>query len=447
MKESAVPNFKSDILTLSLHKEIPPIKESAAPIEWGSLLSAMCLVAGTCVGGGMLALPVATGVSGFIPSTFMMLLCWVGMTLSALLLLEVHLWMKEGAHIISMASTFLGPIGKGVSWVLYLFICYASIVAYTAAGGTLVEKGILSFTGWEPSKEMGCLLFMIVFGGALFLGHRFIGRVNTLLFIAMIVAYLALVSGGVFEANLSLLRHRYWPTSFLAIPLLLTTFSFQTMLPSLTPYLKRNVKALRWAIIGGTTLTLIIYLIWQWMVLGVVPVSGPSSLIKALEAGEPITQFLYAHLQNRWISILAEYFAFFALTTSFLGIAFGLFDFLSDGLKITPKGKGKWALNLLIVLPTFIFAAYFEKIFLLALDTSGGFGDSILNGIIPALMVWVGRYVYRFPAQNRTPGGKPLVLAVLAFFTCTLLLETLVHTGQICSLFDVCRTLVKEGGL
>ncbi len=420
--------------------------ESAHSVQRGRFISAVFLIAGTCIGGGMLALPVATGISGFIPSTLIMTLCWLAMTASALLLLEVNLWMKEGAHVITMASTILGPVGKFVSWCVYLFISYASIVAYTAAGGSLVINGADNLFHLHLSKEWGCLLFIVFFGGIIYLGNRIVGRVNTILFVAMIVAYFALVATGISEVKREFLEHMHWPTSFLAVPLLLTTFSFQTMLPSLTPYLKRNAWALRWAIIGGTTLTFIVYLIWQWLVLGIIPVSGPNSLIKALEVGEPITQFLREHVQSPWVSVIAEYFAFFALVTSFLGMALGLFDFLSDGLKIPNKGKGKIFLSLLIIVPTFIFAAYFERIFLLALDTSGGFGDSILNGIMPVLMVWVGRYILKFPDDYRTPGGKPLLIVVLAFFVSALILETLIHTGYTCSIFEACQLFIKERG-
>ncbi|CUI17332.1 aromatic amino acid-specific transport protein [Candidatus Protochlamydia naegleriophila] len=417
-------------------------KETAS--QNGSLISAMFLVAGTCTGGGMLALPVATGISGFVPSAVVMACCWFAMTVSALLLLEVNLWMKEGAHVITMSSTILGPIGRIVSWIVYLFISYASIVAYTAAGGSLVVNGAANLMGFELTKELGCLLFIVCFGSIIYIGSRFVGRVNTILFVAMIVAYFALVSTGVSEVKTELLSHRRWTTSFLAIPLLLTTFSFQTMLPSLTPYLKRNANALRWAIVGGTTITFAVYLIWQYMVLGIVPVAGPNSLLHALEVGEPVTQFLREHVKSEWVSHFAEYFAFFALVTSFLGMALGLIDFLSDGLNIKKTGLGKAFLGFLIVVPTYIFAAYFERVFLVALDTSGGFGDSILNGIMPVLMVWVGRYYLKFPNENRVPGGKPLLLIVLAFFALSLVLETLIHTGYICSIFEACQIILNE---
>ncbi|KIC72935.1 Tyrosine-specific transport protein [Candidatus Protochlamydia amoebophila] len=293
-------------------------------------------------------------------------------------------------------------------------------------------------------ERMGMLNFYRLLWRNYLLWKSYCGKSKCDFFVAMIVAYLALISTGLSEVKLEMLGHRRWSTSFLAIPILLTTFSFQTMLPSLTPYLKRNAIALRWAIIGGTTLTFFVYLIWQFLVLGVIPLFGPNSLLKALEVGEPVTQFVRQHVQSSWVSSLAEYFGFFALVTSFLGIALGLFDFLSDGLKIKKQGIGKIVLGLLIVIPTFIFSAYFERIFLLALDTSGGFGDSILNGIMPVLMVWIGRYYLHFPNENRVPGGKPLLLFVFAFFLTSLIIEILIHTGFICSIFEACQIMLNQ---
>lgn len=224
----------------------------------------------------------------------------------------------------------------------------------------------------------------------------------------------------------------------MSVPLLLTAFSFQTMVPSLTPYLKRNVKALRFAILGGTFLTFVIYAVWQWLILGLVPVDGPSGLSEALMRGEPATQFLREHVQGRWICVIAEYFAFFALVTSFLGIALGLFDFLSDGLKIKKEGNGKVILGLLIVVPIIIFATQFERVFLVALETTGGFGDSILNGLIPVLMVWLGRYYLKLGQEGsfKVPGGKFLLAVIFLFFLFTLLLEILVQTGQMAAIYQ-----------
>lgn len=401
------------------------------PPRLGTVISAMFLVAGTIIGGGMLALPVATGVSGFLPSTVFMSVCWLAMTFTALLFLEVSLWMEEGVHVISMTSRILGPFAKGVAWVLYLFICYASLVAYTAGGGLQIAS-TASIFGLEISSAWGALVFVALFGSVFYFGNKFVGKVNAILFIAMIGAYLGLVAMGLDEVKPELLRYSDWSPTWLAIPLFLTSFSFQTMVPSLTPYLNRHAKSLRFAIVGGTTLALIVYLIWQWMILGIVPVEGDNGLAEALRRGEPATQFISEHVHGYHIALIAEYFAFFAIITSFLGIGLGLFDFLSDGLKIQEKGWGKVFLSLLIAIPTLFFATQFERIFYLALDATGGYGDAILNGIIPVLLVWVGRYHLKMGGNTKTfLEQKPVLALAFIFFLFVFLFKFCIDFGII----------------
>jgi len=402
-----------------------------------STLSAVFLVAGTCIGGGMLALPIATGISGFLPSLAVMAICWLTMTATALLLMEVSLWMEEGAHVITMTSKILGPWGKRVAWILYLFICYASLVAYSAGGGAQMASACEHYLQLPISKDWGAVLFMLVFTGVIFVGNWFVGRINTLLFGAMIFAYFALVGTGIDEVKPSLLLHRNWTTSLIAVPLLLTAFSFQTMVPSLTPYLKRNVKALRVAVVGGTLLAMLIYLVWQWLILGIVPVEGENGLAQALAQGDmPATEFLRQHVNGIWVSVIAEFFAYFAIATSFLGIAMGLFDFLADGLKINKDFMGKAIIALIIVIPTLIIATRFERVFMTAMDASGGIGDSILNGIIPVLMVWKGRYIMGYRSEYRFPGGKVALSVICAFFVFSLSIEILGMMGWVPSVYE-----------
>lgn len=412
------------------------MKDTSVP-SWATIISAAFLVGGTCIGGGMLALPVATGLSGFFPSIVMMTFCWIMMTLTALLLIEVSLWMEEGVHVISMSSRILGPLGKSVAWMLYLFICYASLVAYTAGGGIQIASSAKGLLNLSLSKGASCAVFVFIFGAVIYAGSRIVGRINAILFVAMIGAYAALVSAGISEVKPHFLRFGNWNTALMAVPLLLTSFSFQTMVPSLTPYLKRNGKALRIAIIGGTTIAFIVYIIWQWLILGIVPVEGENGLLEALKRGEPATQFLGSHVNGNWIAFIAEYFAFFAIITSFLGIGLGLFDFLSDGLRIKEKGIGKISLAMLVIIPTLFFAIYFDRAFLVALDTSGGYGDAVLNGIMPALMVWLGRYHLKYNGKFKVYGGKPLLILIILFFAAVLIYEVLMQFNFLPSIFNL----------
>ncbi len=392
----------------------------------------------------MLALPVATGVAGFVPSMVVVIICWLFMTLSALLLLEASLWMEEGAHVMTIASRLLGKPGRYAAWLLYLFIGYASIIAYTAGGGLQVVEAVEKASGAIISRGMGCTAFLLIFGAIISLGSLLVGRVNAILFIGMIVAYFALVGVGIDQVKLSNLAQERWGFSALAVPLFLTAFSFQTIVPSLTPMLRNHARKLRLAIVGGTTMSLLIYIVWEYMVLGIMPVTGTDGLAAALEHGVPATNYLKHHV-SPLVAYVAEYFAFFALVTSFLGIALGLFDFLADGLRIQKSAKGRALLFALIGVPTLVFALYFERVFLVALDSTGGYGDSILNGLMPVMFVWVGRYHKQLPSVVKLPGGKPALVIVFLFFLSTLALEICVHMGLAEQLLGMdVSTTIKE---
>ncbi len=409
-------------------------------------ISASFLVAGTCIGGGMLALPVACSQAGFLPSIGFMVIVWLAMTLTALFFIEAGFWVKkEDAHVITLSGDLLGPMAQKICWLVFLFISYASLIAYTAGGGHLIAHGIAYLSGFEVSKAVGCLVFASIFGSALLTRHETLGKLNSILFLTMLAAYAFLIVFGSHGIKLDLLMRQDWSVGYLAVPLLLTAFSFQTMVPSLHPYLGHNKHSLVVAVVSGTTIALIVYIIWQTVVFGNVPLDGPGGLKEALLLGEPATYALGAMSGSRVIGISATLFAFFALVTSFFGMGLGLFDFLQDGLSLPRNKRGNFLTWCMILIPTVIFATGYERIFLDALDASGGFGDTILNGMIPVLMVWVGRYILKkgdagFPFLS----SKLVLTLVFLFYLSSLGLEVVSRFGVVQKPIDIREETVRE---
>jgi tyrosine-specific transport protein len=70
---------------------------------------------------------------------------------------------------------------------------------------------------------------------------------------------------------------------------------------------------------------------------------------------------------------------------------------------------------LLIAIPAYLFAIYWERAFLMALELTGGIGDAILNGAIPVLMVWSGRYVQKRKGETLVGGGRPVLSLIMLF--------------------------------
>lgn len=388
---------------------------------WLKIVNALFLVAGTCIGGGMLALPISSSATGFWPAVSLMFLSCIFMTITGLLYLEATLWMKEDSHVISLSKALLNKFGQAVCWAVYLFIGYASLAAYTSGGGKEISFVLTELLAIPFSTMMGSLAFFLVFGGIIYMGYKIVERVNTLLFIAMIVAYIFMIGMAPSEINSFFLERQDWGLKnlFFIMPIMLTTFSFPGIVPTIVPYLERDVRSVRYAIIGGTSLTFLVYFVWLMIIFGTVPLEGPHGLNEAFLCDTPATECLHYAIQNPWFSYIAQFFAFFALTTSFLGIALALFDFLSDGLKISKKGTGKLALISLIGIPTLFFGIYFERAFITALELSGGIGDSLISGLIPALMVWNGRYKLHKQGQYRLIGGKAMLVFV-GIFSCSI---------------------------
>lgn len=380
-------------------------------VQRSNLVGATLLVAGACVGGGMLALPVETGVAGFFPSLVIMFCGWAFMTLTGLLLVEANLWMEEGAHTMTMSSRLLGPWGKWLCIILYLFMGYGSLIAYNSAGADLIGAA------FSTDRVLSAVLFAVVFGLMFYLGTEIIGRINTLLVVGMVIAYVFLVGVGIGEARTALLSYQKWMRTYPALPLILATFSYQMIVPSLTPYLKRDPTSLKKAVVLGTTIPFAVYAIWQWIVLGTVPIH---ELNEAYAMGKGAIEPMRHFVQSKYLLIFSEFFAFFALVTSYLAIGLGTYDFIADMTGIKKEGLGKICLGAIVVLPSLFFALVYAKAFLVALGLTGGFGDSILNGLMPISMVWVGRYKRRLEGPFQLFGGKRLLI-LLALFALTVL--------------------------
>lgn len=381
-------------------------------VEKGTFIGGTLLVAGSCIGAGMLGLPVLSAAAGFIPSTVIFLVCWLFMVCTGLLLLEVNLWFGQEISIVTMAERTLGQAGKWVSGAMFLFLFYTLMVAYIAASGSLVTDFIESFTNSHLDNWVGSLAFTLLFGVLIYIGTHAVDHFNRLLMIGLILVYFLLVAMGAQHVDTGLLQHREWSAMTLVIPAVIISFGFHNLVPSLTTYFKGNVRSLRSAILLGSSIPLMIYIIWEWLILGIVPLKD---FQYALDHGEIATEALKTAVGNSWILDIAQSFAFFAVITSFLGVALSFVDFLADGLKIKKTPQGKVLLCALVLVPPYICALMYPTIFLSALNYAGGFGAVILFGILPALMVWMGRYRMHFKQQELVPGGKPLLILVILF--------------------------------
>lgn len=402
--------------------------EQVSTRDQGSVLGATLLVSGCCIGAGMLGLPVLSAMAGFQPSVLMFIISWLFMTCTGLLLLEVNLWFKDDVSIISMADRTLGFTGKVIAWLGFLFLFYCLMVAYVAGSGELFVDLFEQVTGIVAPAWVGSLLFTTILGYLLYTGVRAVDQFNRILMAGLIATYLGLIIVGSSHVQTQLLQHHDWTLSAFVLPVMIISFGFHNLVPSLTTYLHRDVRKLKLAFIVGSFIPLLMYLVWEWLILGLVPIEGKGGFREALEQGQLATHALKSVSNASWVVGLAQYFAFFALVTSFVAVALSFVDFLADGLKIKKTPIGKIALCLLVLGPPFLFALIYPGAFLTALNFAGGIGAVILFGLLPAAMVWYGRYYREFENKPLVPGGKGVLCSVILFSLVIIILQLIQGT-------------------
>lgn len=381
--------------------------------EENRLLSGILLVAGTSIGAGMLALPVATGLAGFLPAMAVNTICWLFMLCTGLLFLEATLHMKDKANVLTMAERFLGPIGKLVAGAAFLFLYYCLEVSYISGGTPLLSSIIEKTLGIALGNAASYAVFVLLFGTIVYLGTRVIDRVNWVLMTGLVFSYFWLIGIGSTEVQTELLSRADWKLSLAAAPVFFSAYGFHNVIPSVSTYLKRDAKQLRIAIIAGTSIPFVVYSLWQWMIIGTL---SETEMQAAVQQGLPITQTLQNIVGHPLISMLGSFFGFFALITSFLGVSLSIIDFLADGLRKKAEGINRLCLCAAVFIPPMIFAQQNPGIFIKAIGFAGGFGEAVLNGLFPICMIWVARYHMGLKGDHEIPGGKP-VLAFLTGFT------------------------------
>lgn len=389
----------------------------------GSLFKGALLIAGTTIGGGMLALPLATSLGGFLPAIVIYFLCWLFMASTGLIFLEVSTWIKGESNIVSMAQTTLGKPGKWFAWVIYLFLFYCLTLAYVVGCGALVSQFLPNFI----SPNYGPLIFVLLFGPFVYAGAHVVGRFNVFLMLGLGLFYAAFVVLGFPHVQSSNLVYRNWPLAILGLPISFTAFAYQGIIPTLVSYMAHDIRKARLAILLGSFLPLITYIIWQWLIQGIVPIFGPGGLAETAKQGGTAVEPLKNFIQNSSIYMIGQFFAFFALVTSFFGVTLGLMDFLADGLQVKKDAKNKLWLCLIIFIPPLLVSYSHPHVFLDALDFAGGYGCALLLGLLPLMMVWVGRYVHGYKGSFTFPGGRLSLVFLFVFVVFELACETYIR--------------------
>ncbi|MDE1250906.1 aromatic amino acid transporter [Vibrio aestuarianus] len=363
------------------------------------------IIAGTTIGAGMLALPLASAGIGFTTSLFIMISLWGLMAFTALLMVEIHQYADKDATLHSLAKQILGDKGKWVASFAMLFLFYSLCAAYIAGGGAQFTHRLTDLAGLDISNSLGTLIFTLVVAVIVTVGTSTVDRVNRLLFAGKMIAMIAVLTFLAPNVSQSYLLSMPLGQGLVvaAIPVIFTSFGFHGSIPAIVKYLDGDTPSLRKAILCGSAIPLVIYIFWQLVTLGVVSQpelvenSGLSALIVTL--GQTV------HQSN--LSSTIGIFADLALLTSFLGVSLGLFEFMGDTIKKKKIGANRTVAAIITFVPPLVFALFYPQGFIMALGYAA-IALTILAIFLPVVMVIKVRNQEQYNGENQyqVKGGK-----------------------------------------
>ncbi|SFJ00502.1 aromatic amino acid transporter [Myroides guanonis] len=360
------------------------------------LLGSILIIAGSCIGGGMLAMPIIAAGVGFIGIASLLILIWIAMCGSALLMVRVYEFNNQEDGFNSLTQKYLGSFGNRIAGFSLLFLIYGLTAAYMSGGGSIVSNFLETIFGLSINPQLSVLLFSVIFGGIVSISTQWIDGATRALFIIKLVFLALLILAFIpFIKGENLLNMPLEKGLIItSIPIIFTSFGFHGSIPSIVLYLGGNQKKIRLAFIWGSLLPLIIYLLWQFAVLGSLEQNTFMVFLKDDAGLDGLINSIREMAHNPKINLFFSIFAATALGTSFLGVSVGLLDYYRDLLKEGKLLSLRLKASLLTFVPPLLFALFYPKGFLLALSYAALAGV-ILALVIPALLYYKAMRIHK----------------------------------------------------
>jgi len=378
------------------------------------------LVVGGLVGAGVLALPIDTGLAGFVPSIIGMLVFGFAMFFSATVLArESMVERRDTFNYPSLYQKYFGVKGKWVPVAANMFLLYGLLIAYITGGSAIISDILnvpLMYHKWVA------LLFSIVLIVIIMKGVQIVIKFNAVFTVVMFFSFIVIVSMGATHIKAENLVHKDWYFLPCAVPIIVAAFNFHNLVPTICKTLKYDGRTVIRTIFLGMLIGFVLYIAWIIVGVGALPIeNGEASLMHAFENNLPATIPLSKMITTPLFLSFAILFSMVALIASCIANSTGLLAFVEDLMVNSFKMPSKALHAVIAFLPPVAISLIYPDIFLYALNLAAGFGIVMLFGIMPSII-----------AMSKASGRQRLVaIAVFILFLSAFAFELMQETGML----------------
>ena len=394
-----------------------------------SVMGGACIIASVCVGAGMLGLPSAGAGAWTTWSSLAIILTMIIMTVSGWMLLEAFKRYELTASFNSVTKDLLGHRVNIFNNLTVYFVGGVLLYAYITSSG-LILSGLFGI-----GSQLASVLFVLVFSWFVWHSTRAVDRISVVLIVFMVLSFVFGVSGLAANIDTAMLFNSLTeeisqaPYALAMLPVALTSFGYHHSVASMRAYYGEERKA-KQAILGGTLIALVLYLLWLLSIFGNLPRSAFGPVIAQGGDVDVLLKALASVIESRQVSQAINLFSMAAILSSFIGVGLGVFDYLADLFKFDNSRQGRaksWAVTFL---PPLVLSLLFPFGFVVAIGYAGA-AATVWACIIPALLAKKSRELAPQEAGFKAPGGQPMILAVIVFGVLTAIFHLMAMAGML----------------
>jgi len=263
---------------------------------------------GVIIGAGILGIPYVVQQAGFWTGMLVIVTIGLAMLLINLMLGEVTLRTKGHHQLTGYTNVYLGTWGKHLMALSMIVGIYGALIAYTVGEGQALAQ-LFGGSAWLWSSA-----FFVVMAILMYAGLRTIEASEFVLNIVKLGLFVLILGLLVSSRFFSLQNIAGFSWQHLLVPYGVVLFAFlgTSAIPEVREELRGHWKQLKKAIIIGSLIPLIVYVLFSFGV--VATTAGGTTELATVGLG----------LLGSWTLLVMNLFATLAMGTAFLGLGLAL---------------------------------------------------------------------------------------------------------------------------
>ena len=294
-------------------------------------IGGICLIASTAIGSGMLALPLILASLGIFYSIALVFAVWALTYYASLVNIELNLQAGKGTALGRLGRMYSGRIAELIGVLSIKIISYTLLSVFIYGISSVIQNMLVNLHVANLSFELVAILSTIVSVAVLALSMQLIDHINRVLFYGLLTAIGAIIFGLLIVIDWSNLPINEQVVTFtelrLAVPVLFTSFGYQTIFASLVQYCQNDKRRLKIACFYGSLIPVIVYILWFVVILVVIYNHDPGFYTLMITGKTDVAAMILTLSQIANITYMQSIIwclSVLAIFTSLIGLGMGL---------------------------------------------------------------------------------------------------------------------------